>query len=62
MPNCSRKFTDRYTHMSPNTHPTWTPMKPTRLQFTVSVCLETLLVLALVAVTVIVALLIAAPM
>jgi len=54
--NCSRKFSGRY---KPEPQ---APMKPTRIQVCFSVCLETLLVIALVLTTVIVALVIMAPM
>jgi hypothetical protein len=54
--NCSRKYTDRYV-------PKWqAPMRPTRIQVCFSLCLETLLVIALVAVAVIAAIVIMAPM
>lgn len=92
MPNCSRKFNDRYNHMtgyatrhvSPDTHfnspflrpnwrnnyptpdsekhPTQAPMRPTKVQVCFSACVETLLVLALIAVTVAVAIVIMMPL
>ena len=55
MPNCSRKYSDRY-------HPALLPMRPHRFTVCFTVCLETVAVILLVILAVLVTIVMLSPL